>query len=330
MIDVSKKTKTLRIAVAKATLTCSEDTISRIRKGDIPKGDPIPIAKVAAVQAAKNSSQIIPYCHPMPIEFVGVDFTLNNNSIDVIVTAKAIYRTGVEMEALTAASVAVLTLYDMMKMFDNEMEITGVKLLEKRGGKSEFGKKPKKQLEAAVLVASDSISGGTKSDKSGQIIIERLRAEGILIIDYNVIPDEETEISRNLIRYADELHLDLVITTGGTGFSPRDVTPEAMIKVIEREIPGIPEAVRVHGLERTPYSMLSRAKAGLRGKTLIVNLPGSKKGVAESLDALFPAVLHAYKMIWGGGHEDDKKSRCYLKKLRGWLLITVRYYHQSN
>lgn len=306
MIDISKKTKTLRSAIAEATLKCSADTISLIRKGEIPKGDPLAVAKVAAIQAGKNCSQIIPYCHPMPIEYIGVEFDLKKRSIDVTVTVKAIYRTGVEMEALTAASVAVLTLYDMMKMLDKEMEITGVKLLEKRGGKSEFGKKPKKQLEAAVLVASDSISAGSKSDKSGQIILERLRAEGIQVIDYNVIPDEEPEIARNLIRYADELHLDLVITTGGTGFSPRDVTPEAMSRVIEREIPGIPEAVRVHGLERTPYSMLSRAKAGLRGKTLIVNLPGSKKGVSESLDALFPAVLHAYKMIWGGGHEDEK------------------------
>ena len=96
--------------------------------------------------------------------------------------------------------------------------------------------------------------------------------------------------------------MDLVLTTGGTGFGPRDRTPEAMAAVIEREVPGIPEAARAHGAERTPYSMLSRGRAGLRGSTLIVNLPGSSRGVAESLDALFPGILHAFKMIRGGGH----------------------------
>ncbi len=100
------------------------------------------------------------------------------------------------------------------------------------------------------------------------------------------------------------MQLDLVLTTGGTGFSPRDNTPEAMLRVIEREIPGIPEALRAYGQERTPYSMLSRGKAGIRGSTIIVNLPGSRRGVAESLDALFPGLLHAFGMLRGGGHSD--------------------------
>ncbi len=95
-----------------------------------------------------------------------------------------------------------------------------------------------------------------------------------------------------------------MLTTGGTGFSPRDNTPEAMARVIEREIPGIPEALRAYGQERTPYSMLSRGKAGIRGRTIIINLPGSKRGVAESLDALFPGLLHAFGMLRGGGHPD--------------------------
>lgn len=302
MIDISNKIKTLRTAQAEATLKLSQQTIELIHKNKIPKGDPMAVAKVAGVQAAKNTSSIIPYCHPLPIDYVGVDFEFGEGLITVKATVKAIYKTGVEMEALTAASVAALTIYDMTKMLDDTMEIVGVKLLEKTGGKSDFKTKYDKPLRAAVLVLSDSIYAGKKSDLSGKLIVERLKKELVEVVDYKIIPDELEQIVAELIKYSDEMKLDLVMTTGGTGFSPRDCTPEAMLKVIEREVPGIPDAARYYGQERTPYSMLSRAKAGIRGKTLIVNLPGSKKGVADSLDALFPGMLHSFKMMWGGGH----------------------------
>ena len=302
MIDISNKIKTLRTAVAQATLKLKPETIELIHQNKIPKGDPLSVAKVAAVQSAKNTSQIIPYCHPIPVDYVGVDFEFGDKKIDVNVTVKAIYKTGVEMEALTAASVAVLTLYDMMKMLDEEMEILSIKLVSKKGGKSDFKTEFKKPLRAAVLVMSDSVSAGKKSDESGKIIQERLLKQGIEVVDYTIIPDDTGMIKSKLVSYADEMKLDLVITTGGTGFSPRDFSPEATSQILEREIPGIPEAMRAYGQERTPYSMLSRGKAGIRGNTIIVNLPGSKKGVTESLDALFPVLLHAFKMLWMETH----------------------------
>jgi molybdenum cofactor biosynthesis protein MoaC len=300
--DVSKKIKTLRTATAEATLKVSPATIDLVRQGQIPKGDPLPVAKVAAVQAAKNTSQIIPYCHPLPIDYVGVEFVLGENTITITVNVKAIYKTGVEMEALTAASVAALTLYDMMKMLDEEMEIIGVRLLVKAGGKTDFRQQYESPLKAAVLVMSDSIAAGKKDDQSGKLIVERLKNEGVSIFEYKVIPDDLETIVETVEKYADEQKLDLVITTGGTGLSPRDCTPEAMARLFERAVPGIAEAARSYGQERTPYSMLSRSAAGIRGKTVIVNLPGSKGGVADSLDALLPALLHSFHVLWGGGH----------------------------
>src|SRR5579884_4283647 len=118
MRDVSAKPVTRRTATAQATLRAQPDTIRTIREGRLPKGDPLPVAKVAAVQAAKNTSQIIPYCHPLPVDFVGVEYNLTGESIEITTTVKAVYKTGVEMEALTAASVAALTIYDMTKMLD--------------------------------------------------------------------------------------------------------------------------------------------------------------------------------------------------------------------
>ncbi len=308
MRDISHKIKTLRTATAQAILKVNPETITLIRENKIPKGNPLEVAKVAAIQAAKNTSQIIPYCHPLPIDFVGVEFHLSDEAIEILASVKVIHKTGVEMEALTAASVAALTLYDMMKMLDEAMEIQGVRLLSKKGGKSDFGQRAGKHLRAAVLVMSDTIASGKKDDLSGQLIVERLKLEKIEVADYQIIPDDVEQIVFQLKSYADQLKLDLVITTGGTGMSPRDNTPEAMQQVIEWEIPGISETIRQYGQERTPYAMLSRGMAGIRGQTLILNLPGSKNGVKESLDAVFPAVFHAFKMLAGEGHSTPPKA----------------------
>ncbi|MGA9407831.1 MAG: bifunctional molybdenum cofactor biosynthesis protein MoaC/MoaB [Bacteroidota bacterium] len=302
MRDISGKITTLRTAVAQATLRVSSSTIKLIRENKIPKGNPLEVAKVAAIQAAKNTSQIIPYCHPLPVDFVGVEFTLGKTDIVATVEVKAIYKTGVEMEALTGASVAALTLYDMMKMLDDEMEIVGVTLLSKKGGKSDFAKAEKMKLRAAVLVMSDSVSARNKKDTSGKIITERLKELSIEVADYAVIPDDSKKIEAKLLHYTDSLKLDLVITTGGTGLGPRDNTPEAVKKIIEREIPGVSETTRAYGQARTPLAMLSRSVAGVRGKTMIVSLPGSKNAVTESLDALLPALLHVFNMLKGERH----------------------------
>jgi molybdenum cofactor biosynthesis protein MoaC len=302
MKDISRKTTTARWAQAQAVLKVSPETIRLVRDGKAPKGDPLPVAKVAAVQAAKNTSQIVPFCHPIPIDFVDCRFELGEDTIRVTTEVKAIYKTGVEMEALTAAAVAALTLYDMLKPVDESMEIVGVTLLEKRGGKSDFTETPSVPLRGAVLVMSDSVAAGRKKDTSGLYIVERLREKRIEVVDYKVIPDDQKIIEEALISYADSLKLNLVITTGGTGLSRKDVTPDAMRSVLEREIPGIVEAARGHGQDRTPLAMLSRGKAGVRGSTIIVNLPGSKRAVEESLDAILPGLLHVFRMLRGEGH----------------------------
>jgi len=302
MRDISQKITTLRTAVAKATLRVSAATIPLIRENKIPKGNPLEVAKVAAIQAAKNTSQIIPYCHPLPIDFVGVDFEVSETEITATIQVKAIYKTGVEMEALTGASVAVLTLYDMMKMLDDEMEILGVKLVSKKGGKSDFVKVTGAGFRAAVLVMSDSVASGKKEDTSGKVIVERLKALNVDVAEYAVVPDDAKKIEEKLLLYTDTMKLDAVLTTGGTGLGPRDTTPEVIRKIIEREIPGVSETARAFGQARTPLAMLSRSIAGVRGTTVIVSFPGSKGGVIDGLDALLPTLMHIASIIRGGGH----------------------------
>ncbi|MCL2678243.1 MAG: MogA/MoaB family molybdenum cofactor biosynthesis protein [Clostridiales bacterium] len=152
---------------------------------------------------------------------------------------------------------------------------------------------------AAVLTASDKGAAGKREDVSGQLLQELLRREDFAIADYAVIADERELISAKLRRFCDELRVNLVLTTGGTGFSPRDITPEATLDVVERPAPGIAEAMRAASLSITPKAMLSRAAAGIRGRTLIINMPGSPKAVKESFAALIPALSHGLDIMLG-------------------------------
>jgi len=300
MKSITHKINTLRKAVAISTLVAKPETIQRLKNNDLPKKDALVVARVAAVSAAKKTHELIPYCHPIPIDSVEIEFEVLGDRVNITASVEALWKTGVEMEALTAASVAVLTLYDMLKPVDKEMEIVSTKLVSKEGGKSDFVEKIPKGFQAAVIVTSDGTFKGTREDKSGKIIQQRLESYGIRP-SYCVLPDEQRQITELLGKLCDD-GIHLILTTGGTGLGPRDVTVEATRQVIEREIPGILEAGRAFGQQRTPYAMLSRGIAGQKGKTLIVNLPGSSKGVEETLDAIFPAILHSYKMMGGGGH----------------------------
>ncbi|MGH9549331.1 MAG: bifunctional molybdenum cofactor biosynthesis protein MoaC/MoaB [Terriglobales bacterium] len=311
MRDISQKPNTLRTAIAKAILKMSPSTVQLVRQNKVPKGDPILVARVAAVQAAKNTSQIIPFCHPIPLSHVDVEFKLDEDAIEIITTVKAIYKTGVEMEALTAASAAALTIYDMCKMLDEQMEIEHIRLLNKAGGKTNYQKKLEKTIRAAVFVMSDSVHAGKAEDKSGKLIVERLKAEGIEVAEYAILPDNESDIVPAIRKCTDEQGLDLVITTGGTGISPRDNTPEAVARILDKDLPGVSEAIRAYGQDRNPFSMLSRASAGIRNKTMVISLPGSAGGVKDSLEVLFPAILHAFRMLAGEGHptrESEQKE----------------------
>lgn len=300
MKSVSAKTNTFRRAVASTRVRAAARTIERLQANDLPKKDVLIVARVAGIAAAKKTADIIPYCHPLPIDSVEISFDVGEDRVHISATVEAIWKTGVEMEALTAVTAAALTVYDMLKPVDTDLEIESVKLESKRGGKREFSRRAPKGLKAAVIVTSDSTHDGTREDKSGKLICQRLESFGIKPV-YEVFPDDEERIVESLEKLCDH-GIDLVVTTGGTGLGPRDVTVEATRRVIEREIPGVVEAGRSYGQSRTPYAMLSRGIAGIRGKTIIINMPGSSRGVEETMNAVFPGIFHAFGMIQGEGH----------------------------
>lgn len=303
MVNITHKSNTLRKAISQAIVKVSlPETIQAIQNRTVPKGDVLECARVAGLFAAKRTADMIPDCHPLPVEFTAVSYEVGEMEVTIFVEIHTIYKTGVEVEAMHAASVVALTMYDMLKPIDKGVSIEQIKLVEKRGGKSDRTPVGQHAISARIVVCSDSISSGKGEDRAGEVIREKLEKQGVNVLGKIIIPDDRDLIKQQAKEAADS-GIDLVIFTGGTGLSPRDVTPEALEEILDRRIPGIEEAIRNYGQQRTPYAMLSRSLAGQVGNTVILALPGSTSGAGESIDAIFPAFLHVFKVMEGARHD---------------------------
>ena len=303
MVDITHKSNTLRIANAQAIVKVSKpETIDAIKNKTVPKGDVLEMAKTAGFFGVKKTAEMIPDCHPMPVEKTTVSYEISGMEVKILMEVRTIYKTGVEVEAMHGVSVVALTMYDMLKPIDKGVEVHEIKLVNKKGGKSDYKDKFRKNLKAAVIVCSDSIHAGQKEDRAGKAIINKLESCEVEIADYIVIPDESDVIETRLNGFVKD-NIDLIIYTGGTGLSVRDVTPETIEPLLDRRIPGMEEAIRSYGQNRTPYSMLSRSVVGIKEKSVVMALPGSTKGAAESMDAVFPAALHVFNIMGGGRHD---------------------------
>jgi cyclic pyranopterin phosphate synthase len=307
MVDVGGKPLTARRAVAAATVRMRPEVLAALLDAGGPKGDAFVTARLAGIGAAKRTSELIPLCHPLPLDSVDVELTPDRDAgtVTIRVEARVTARTGVEMEALTAASVAALTLYDMAKALQRDIVIERIELLEKFGGRSSrhgADVAPPAEHEAVVVTCSNRSAAGERADASGPAVVAALRDTGFdVAADALVVADDEDAIAGLLARLADAGHR-LILTTGGTGLTPTDVTPAATRRVIDREAPGLAELMRAVGLASTPMAALSRGVAGTRGGALIVNLPGSPRGALESFEALRPVLRHALDQLAGGDH----------------------------
>jgi molybdenum cofactor synthesis domain-containing protein len=190
----------------------------------------------------------------------------------------------------------------MLKPIDKGVYISTIKLESKKGGKTDFRDQQVAGLKAAVIVCSDSVSKKEKEDTAGLKVVEKLKNNNIEVINHSTIPDDFDLIQQKAKEYSAG-NCNLIVFVGGTGLSPRDLTPDAVKPLLTREIPGIMETARNYGQQRMPYAMLSRGVAGFINKTLVLTLPGSPKGAVETIDALFPYILHVFKIAEGMRHD---------------------------
>ncbi|HTB26082.1 MAG TPA: bifunctional molybdenum cofactor biosynthesis protein MoaC/MoaB [Puia sp.] len=302
MKDILYKSSTSRKAIATAIVKLSDqDAMNAVLNRTVPKGDVFEFSRAAGLLAIKKTSDLIPDCHPVPIEFAAITFKTEKLSINISVEVHTIYKTGVEVEAMHGASIVALTIYDMLKPLDKGIEIASIRLEKKSGGKSDYKKNPPEAIRSVVIVCSDSISKGKAKDESGKIIIEKLKEYGIENTSYEVVPDDFQLIQQEAIKYSGQGY-ELILFTGGTGVSPKDLTPDAIEPLIETHLPGIMETARNYGQERTPYAMLSRGIAGFIKNSLVITLPGSVSGSIDTMNALFPYVLHLFAVRAGERH----------------------------
>lgn len=303
MVDITSKSNTLRKAIALATVSVSkQETIDAILQKRVPKGDVFEFSRAAGLLAIKKTSDVIPDCHPLPIEYAAIKHEVVGLTILVTVEVHTIYKTGVEVEAMHGASVTALTMYDMLKPLDKGVEISNIKLVQKSGGKSDKSGIDTSTINCAVIVCSDTVSAGKQEDISGKTVIQKVEQWGVTVAHYEIISDDQDQIQQLVKKFSAE-GCKLILLSGGTGLSPRDITPEAVAPLIDRPIPGIMETARQYGQQRTPFAMLSRGVAGFVKNSLVITLPGSVKGVAETMDALFPQILHVFKVADGSRHE---------------------------
>ncbi len=299
MVDVTDKVTTARMAKGEGKISMLPETVSAIQDDALPKGNVLTTAKIAGIQSAKKTAEMIPMCHQLNLSFVDIEFDIQETAIFIKSIVKTKEATGVEMEALSAVSGAALTIYDMCKSVDKTMEIGEIKLVEKIGGKSDHvtDYRPK----VGVITLSDSVARGDNEDKSGIILLNGFIEAGCDVNPQKVFEDGSDDLVSTIQNWIND-GVELIITTGGTGLGPRDLTIQTMDKIFESKLPGIEQALHAYGRGKVKTAMLSRLTAGVVKDAIVICLPGSPGAAKDALKVLIPTIFHSFHMMRGEKH----------------------------
>jgi molybdenum cofactor biosynthesis protein MoaC len=318
MIDVGDKVSTRRRAVAQGSIYLSKEAFVSLRDGKNPKGNVLSLAEAAGIMSAKRTSELIPLCHPLPLHYVHLSFELKEADFEVVVYCEAatVAPTGVEMEALAGVNGALLTIYDLSKAVNPVLTLSNIRLNLKEGGKSGKWTHPDYQpshsqetekkllgVRVGILTVSDRVSQGKAQDSSGPLLAEFIKNAAGEMVKHQTVADDMELIRNAVLTLVRKEKADLIFTTGGTGLSSRDVTPEALEGIARRIIPGFGEYLRHDGAHFIATSWLSRSMACLVDQALVIALPGSKNAVMQGMNALADIVPHALHILRGGNHD---------------------------
>lgn len=321
MADIRDKRPTRRRAVAVGEFLPGAEAFQTLIERRLPKGDALVMAEIAGLQGAKMASQLMPLCHPLALELVRVRCVpvAERHVIRVYCECATEARTGVEMEALAGVNAALLTLYDLTKPVQPALTLSGVRLLFKEGGKKGLWVHPEgmsdderdhyrprgmarlDDVPCAVLTLSDRASVGEYEDRSGPELVAGLERLGARLAHVEVLPDGIDPLAERLRKLSTE-GVRICLCTGGTGLGRRDVTPEALRMVADRQVEGLAELLRVESAKHTPLAWLSRAEVVQIGPMLAFALPGSPRAAKQCMDILAPLLAHALAMIDGRPH----------------------------
>lgn len=313
MKDISRKQISLRTSKAIGFVKINPTTFDWLQSGEPPVNQFFIEAIAAGKLAAKETYRLIPQCHHTSLDELQIKLELKNNEADhpfldsekddfgVIIYAegKSLGKVSIDMEVMTAVSVAALCICESIKSYDPGIQISLVRMLSKTGGKTEREKFFRRSFKVAILVCSNEASAGTRTDVAGQVAKEILEKFHASVVDYQIITEEYEAIQKQILEWV-KTDVHFIFTLGGTGLGRKNIAVDAIAKILERDTPGIIEAMRDYGINRSPLAMMSRLIAGIISETIVVTLPGSTTGARESLEAILPGVFHARKMLKGG------------------------------
>lgn len=296
MKDISMRNSNVKYAKASGELLLDKFTIGLIKENKIKAGNVMETAKNCGLIGGKFAANSIIHAHNSPIDYVNTEVQINEESLLVTSIVKSIGKSGVESNAVASVTNALLNAFDMTRCLCKTAKITNIQLIESIGKSKDFNRKRKESLKACLLIVSDVKFNGSKKENSSQLIIDFLKKQQINVEVSKILQEDEV-VLKNEIEDLIKNKFQLILLAGSSSLNSKGVASKVAKEMCDRNLPGISEAIRKFGKDRTPFSMFSDEYCGVKGDTILLNIPGNSSGAIESLSAIFPGFLKAYSMM---------------------------------
>lgn len=297
MYDISNKDEIVHKAISQSIIRSCPETLEYVKNNKTFEISLVESAKISATLAAKKSWEIIPYSHQKTIDYVKVEVSIRSEIIEIIVEIKSMSKSSLDIESLSAASAAAITIFDKLSTLGDSTLIESIRVLRDEDIISESKERTGKKIRVGVIVTGDSEFLKEKAIQVEKFTVDRLCNNNFEVVESHLIKSEHNTIESEIMRLCDKDKVDLVITFGGMEFKSENTVSVVTEKLVDKKIDGIPEMLRAFGAKRIPLTILYRGIAGTRGKSIIINFPGNIKEISGLLDILCPYILHINRIV---------------------------------